>query len=196
MDPSAVDPNQFIHVRMVLGMVVSLAIARLLSGFARFVQHPGRLKVYWIHMLWAAHVLIMLIHFWWWEFALSHIGPWHFGQFAFLIVYSATLYLLCAMLFPDDIAEYKGYGDYFMQRRRWFFGILALVVVLDVIDTWMKGLPHLRAQGLEYGLHTAVVLLLCAVAASTTQRRFHACFVGASLVYQASWIYRLYDVLA
>jgi len=44
MDTASVDPNPFIHVRMVLSMVVSLAIARLLSGFARLAQHPGRIR--------------------------------------------------------------------------------------------------------------------------------------------------------
>lgn len=196
MDQNTLDPGQFIHVRMLLGMVVSLAIARLLSGFSRFVQHPGRLKVYAVHLLWAAHLLVMLIHFWWWEFALSRIGPWHFGQFAFVVGYSATLYVACSMLFPDDIAEYDGYRDYFMSRRRWFFGTLALILVLDVVDTWMKGLPHLQAQGLEYGARTVLGVLLCGVAAATANQRFHLLFVVGSLAYQGWWILRLYDVLA
>jgi len=195
MDTASVDPSQFIHVRMVLSMVVSLAIARLLSGFARFAQHPGRLKVYGVHMLWGLHMLVLLIHFWWWQFALSRIGTWHFGQFAFVVGYSATLYLLCAILFPDDIAEYAGFRDYFMSRRKWFFGVMALALVLDVVDTWLKGMPYLRAHGPEYLVKTAAGVTLYAMAPFVDGQRFQVALVLASLAYQAWWILRLYDVL-
>ena len=73
---------------------------------AKFAQHPGRLKVYGVHLLWAGFMLVMLIHFWWWEFALIRLTAWHFGASAFVVGYTAVLYLLCAILFPDDIAEY------------------------------------------------------------------------------------------
>lgn len=191
-----VDPNEFIHIRMVLSMVVSLAIARLLSGLAKFAQHPGHPKVYAIHVMWAIYMLIMLIHFWWWEFALSHVPKWHFGTFAFVVGYGAVLYLLCAMLFPDDIAEYDGFRGYFLSRRRWFFGILGLTILLDVIDTWIKGEQYFMSQGVgEYSAHAVIGLCLCAIAAYVKDERFHMTFVVVSLVYQVSWILRLYDVL-
>lgn len=196
MDAKSIDPNQFIHVRMVLSMVVSLAIARLLAGFARFAQHPGRQKAYWVHLLWALYMLIMLIHFWWWEFALTRVGSWHFATFAFVVGYSAVLYLLCVILFPDDIAEYDGYRAYFLSRRAWFFGVLALSFLLDVIDTWIKGNGYLSAQGIEYPIRTIVAIGLCLAAAVVANPRFHAALVIIALAYQVSWILRLYDVLA
>jgi len=195
MDHTA-DPNQFIHVRTVLSMVVSLALARLLSGLARFAQHPQRLRVYGVHLLWVAFMLVMLLHFWWWEFALSRVPEWHFGSFAFVVGYSAMLYLLSAILFPDDIREYTGYRDYFMSRRRWFFGFLALVFLLDVIDTRLKGIGYLHAQGIEYGLRTTGGVLLCGVAMKVRDPRFHWALAIGMLAYEVSWILRLYDVLA
>ena len=191
-----VDPNQFVHIRMVLSMVVSLAIARLLSGLAKFAQHPGRAKAYAIHLLWAIYMLVMLIHFWWWEFALNRVPLWHFGIFAFVVGYGAVLYLLCAILFPDDITEYDGYRGYFLSRRSWFFGILGFAILLDVIDTWIKGDQYLISHGVEYGVRTIAGVGLCAIAAYVEDERFHVVFVIACLIYQASWIFRLYEVLA
>lgn len=196
MDHAAIDPNQFIHIRMVLSMVVSLSIARLLSGLAKFVQHPGRLRVDGVHLLWALYMLVTLIHFWWWEFALSRVGPWHFLQFAFVVGYSAVLYLLCAILFPDDIAEYAGYRDYFQSRRRWFFGILAFTLLLDVADTGLKGAAHLQELGTAYGVKTAAAIVLCGVAALVTSRRFQWALVLVALAAQQWWILRLYNVLS
>ena len=190
------DPNLFAHVRVALGMVVGLGVARLLSGLARFVAHPGRQRVDAVHLLWVLSTLLLLLHFWWWEFALTHLRAWHFSIYLFVAAYAALAYLLCALLFPDDLDEYAGYRDYFMSRRRWFFGLLALTFVFDAVDTWIKGPAHWQAQGLEYPLRIAVYLLLCGVAARSGSLRFHLAFAVANLIYQVSWILRLYDVLA
>ncbi|MET0517952.1 MAG: hypothetical protein ABW005_03850 [Burkholderiaceae bacterium] len=192
---AAADPAYFLHVRTVLSMVVSLAIARVLTGFARIVQHPGRQRTYWVHLVWGVSLLLSLVHFWWWEFALIRLPSWRIEAYVFIIGYAALYYFLCAILFPDDLAEYAGYRDYFYSRRRWFFGLLALSYAMDVGDTWLKGADYLRAQGLEYPLRTAIGIALALAAAIARDARFHAVLVIAYLVYQVSWILRLYEVL-
>ena len=176
-------------------MVVSLGIARVLSGVARFVQHPGRRRAYGVHLLWALSALLSLMHFWWWEFSLSHLQVWRFTTYFFVVGYAALYFLLCAVLFPDDLEEYQGYRDYFMSRRRWFFGLLATTYIVDVADTWIKGIEHLKAQGYEYPIKIVVCVLLCLLAARTANERFHIAFAVLSLAYQVSWILRLYDVI-
>ncbi|MEY4562993.1 MAG: hypothetical protein RLZZ618_2270 [Pseudomonadota bacterium] len=189
------DPALFAHVRVVLGMVVSLGIARLLSGVAVFVQHPGRQKPDAIHLLWVFSTLLLLLHFWWWEFDLAHLPTWRF-EFFFLVLYYAVInFLLCALLFPNDLNEYAGYRDYLLSRRRWFFGLLAMGYAVDVIDTMLKGSEHLAQLGPEYPLRIGVYLLLCLVAAITRNERFHLGFAAANLAYQISFIIRRYDLI-
>src|ERR1700709_2275204 len=77
----------FPHIRIVMGMVVGLGITRLLMGVASLIQHPKRGKLSAIHLLWALSILVELVLFWWWEFALYEITSWSFGIFAFLIGY-------------------------------------------------------------------------------------------------------------
>ena len=195
MDQQAIDPNQFIHVRMVLSMVVSLALARLLSGVAKFVQHPKRIRIFAPHMLWCSFMLILLIHFWWWEFSLIHLRSWHFGTFAFVVGYAALLYLMCAILFPDDLAEYDGYSSYFMSRRGWFFAMLSLVMLIDLADTRLKGEAYWQAQAPEIWLHTGLGLVLCAAAVRATKPTLQVVVAALGIAYQVSWIARLYSVL-
>jgi len=192
---AAPDPALFLHVRVVLSMVVSLSIARLLSGLAVFVQHPGRQKPYWVHLLWVVSTLLLVVHFWWWEFRLAHLPAWRFEIYVYVLFYAALNYLLCAFLFPNDLDEYSGWRDYFISRRRWFFGLLALTFVVDLGDTWIKGSALLPNLGLEYPLRAGAYVLLCIVAGTVRSPLFHGVFAVASLLYQVSFILRLYDVI-
>ena len=195
MQPSYPDPAVFLHLRVAIGMVVSLAIASVLTGMARFVQHPGRHKPDWIHLAWALSMLLSMLHFWWWEYRLGALH-WRFELYLFVMGFAILYYLMCAVLFPSDIAEYGGYRDYFMSRRRWFFGLLAISIVFDAVDSLLKGRQYFADFGAEYPLRIAVYLVLAGIAAYTASRRFHAGLAAGNLVYQLSWILRSFDVLA
>jgi hypothetical protein len=188
MDQSHI-PDAFVHIRLILGFVVSLSLARLLTGMARFVQHPA-LKRDPLHLLWAASILLLLVNFWWWEFWLSSVKVWTFPVYAFLLVFAFQLFLLTTLLFPDSIAEYEGYGDYFMQRRGWFFGVFATVNVFDVIDTIIKGPDHVSQYEADYWIQPPVYVALSIVAIFTANRKFHYTFVVLNLVYQIFFIGR------
>lgn len=185
----------FPHVRVVMGMVIGLGITRLLAGAAGFIQHPGRIRPYPIHLLWVMTLLLELVHFWWWQYALYSVHDWTFGLFLFLIGYSIVLYFMCALLFPDKMDEYAGYEDYFFSRRRWFFGLFALTFLCDVVDSLLKGANYFSRFGPEYYGQVAIGLALCVAAAWTGNRRFHLLFVVAHLIYQISWIARLYTLV-
>lgn len=134
----------FPHIRIVMGMVVGLGMTRLLSGVARIVQHPKGYKLYATHLAWVASVLLMLMHFWWWEFGLFAVERWTFGTYLFIVCYAVLLFLLSALLFPDSMLDYKGYEDFFISRRAWFFGVLGATYLFDVIDTLIKGTRAFR----------------------------------------------------
>ena len=182
----------FPHIRIVMGMVVGLGITRLLMGVAGLIQHPDRARLSAIHLLWALSVLIELVLFWWWEFALYEISDWSFGIFAFLIGYAVLLFLMAALLFPDKLDDYDGYEDFFLKRRKWFFGVFALTFLFDIVDTLIKGEPYLDTLGLDYLIQVPIGLALCAIAVWTADRRYHLGLVLVHLVYQAWWIWILF----
>ena len=185
----------FAHVRLVMGFVISLSIARLLTGVSRFVQHPKLHKVYPIHLIWTVSIFLMLIHFWWWEFWLSGIEQWTFTLYSFVVAFATTMFLICTILYPDNLAEYAGYEDYFYSRRRWFFGLFALTFVFDFGDTLAKGEAHLSYLGVEYLIRAPVYIAFSAVAMWTANRRYHWAFAILNLAYQISFVTRLFMTL-
>ncbi|MBN9454148.1 MAG: hypothetical protein J0I42_19595 [Bosea sp.] len=187
-----VSPHElFTHIRIVLGMVIGLGITRMLAGIAGFIQHPGRYRVSLLHMLWVGSILLELVLFWWWEFGLSRIPVWRFGAYLFLIGYAVVLYLISALLFPDNIAEYAGYEDYFIRRRRWFFGLLAAAFVLDVIDTLIKGAKHWSQLSGDYLVQVPIGLALCLIAYVTARHSVHIALASVHILYQVYWIGRI-----
>ncbi|RPE77222.1 hypothetical protein [Vulcaniibacterium tengchongense] len=188
------DP-QFVHIRIVLGIVLGLALTTLLKGLARFVQHPGRERIYGVHLGWAVSMFVLLTHFWWWEFRLIHVHPWSFLSYAFLLLYVVVLFLLCTLLFPDDLADYQGWRDYFQSRRGWFFAIMAASYLIDFVDTAIKGRAYFAHLGPEYPFRNGTMILLSLAAMRTRSELFHRGFVAGAILYELSWIYRRYDYL-
>ncbi|MCK9540138.1 hypothetical protein [Dokdonella sp.] len=190
------DSDLFTHIRVVMGMVLGLGVSKLLTGFAGLVQYPGRYRLSVTHLLWAACILLDLIMFWWWEFALKRIETWSFALFLFIIVYTILLYLLAALLFPDSIDEYGGYEAYLIRRRYWFFGLLAATFVLDAIDTHIKGEAYWQLWRTYELVETPFGLLLCAVACATSNRRVHLGIASAYGIHQCVWIVRSIQSMA
>jgi hypothetical protein len=146
-----------------------------------------------IHLLWAGSILVELILFWWWEFALYRVTDWTFGIFFFLIFYAVVLFLLGALLFPDKIDDYDGYEDFFLKRRHWFFTLLGATFLLDIVDTLIKGEPYFDDMGIQYLIQVPVGLVLAACAIRFDNRKFHLALVSLHICYQAWWIYLLFN---
>ena len=195
MGPSYPNPEGYVHIRTIIAIVLGLSITRLFTGLARFVQHPGRTTVYRVHLAWVLFILLYVIEFWWWEFRLSKLAEWTFPVYVFVILYAGLFVFLGALLFPDDLTGYRGFEDYFMSRRRWFFGLLALTFVFDLIDTALKGSAYFHSLGLQYPIRNLCYAALAVVAMFVANRRFHAIFVTCALIYLAVWAAQQYFVL-
>ncbi|WFU89341.1 hypothetical protein QA644_10020 [Rhizobium sp. CC1099] len=192
---AAATPEVFVYIRAIMAMVIGLSLTRLLTGLAGIVQSPKKHRVYHVHLGWVASMFLFIIHFWWWEYRLGSLVVITFGVYLFLISFCCLFYFLSVLLFPTSIEEYGDYEDYFISRRTWFFGMLALTYAVDLGDSWLKGQAYVHALGREYLIRNLAYIVLCVVAAWTRNRRFHIAFVSLGLLYQISWIFRLYDVL-
>jgi hypothetical protein len=182
----------FEYITVLTSIIIGLGLAHLLKGLAQLVQHPGRYKPYWVHLLWVGFMFLNLIFFWWWEFALVEIEVWKFRDYAFVILYAVILYLLCAMLFPSDLDDYDGYADYFLSRRIWFFGLFAVSNVVDVYDTMLKGMDHFSELGVAYIVFTTAFMILAITGAITRRHSVHAGLVIVAIIYQTWWALRFW----
>lgn len=191
------DPHViYFHLRILLGVVVGLGLTHLLRGIAQIIENPQRKPIYWLHLMWVLSMLIYFAHFWWWELQLVAVTIWSFHIYVFLLLYALLLYLLASLLFPGDMQDYADYKTYFYSRKAWFFAILALTYGVDFIDTWLKGHAYVANLGVEYSIRNISYMLLCAIGIATRNVWFHAAFAIIGVLYQLSWIIRMYAVIS
>lgn len=193
-DPSST-ATLYVHVRILLGMIVGLGLTHLLRHLARIVERPKARRVYWVHLTWALFMFFYMLHFWWWEFRLTHQPHWDFNLYFYVTVYALLLYLLCTLIFPESVDSYQDYRDYFYTRRGWFFSLLAIMFLVDIGDTAIKGSQYLHQLGVEYWLRNAVYTVACIGAIATRSPIYHGTFAVGALLYELSWIVRRYEVL-
>ena len=153
----------FEYLAVLISIIVGLGITHLLGGVARFIHHPDRYKFYWIHLVWVWYIFLFLIYFWWFELWFTTFEDWTSLLYAFLIVYSILLYLLCVVVLPPDSAEGVDFKEYFWKKKNWFFGFLLVAFLVDIPDTLIKGQEDLiKGHGIPNVL-VGVALILIAI---------------------------------
>jgi len=81
-----------------------------------------------------------MILFWWWEFRLVDVlKHWTLWNYFLIICYAVVLFLLVALLIPKDWDKVDDLNTYFLSKRRWFYSVYLLSVVIDLMDSYMKG---------------------------------------------------------
>lgn len=179
----------FEYVAVLVSIIVALGIAQILSGVARTIERPPGQKVYWVHLVWAAWLFVFLIFFWWFEFRLNALEEWTFYAYLILVLYATLLYLLSAILFPSREHDGIDFEERFFARRRWYFGLLFLLPVIDTLDTLLKGEGHLWDLGPRYLIINVVFASAFLGGMATASRRFHALIAVLYLVAQLEWIF-------
>lgn len=192
---ASVAADAYIHIRVIIGIILGLSLSKLLTGIAGFIQHPSRQRIDTVHIVWSGFAFLAIVHFWWFEFYLLNVPQWTFELYLFVILYACLYYMLCALLYPDQIDDYLGYGDYFMSRRRWFFGLLALIFMLDLADTAIKGFDRMSSFGILYPARNFLYAGLALTAIFVDNRRYQIAVAVLALLFQLGWVLRAFDVL-
>ena len=185
--------GMFEYVVVLTGVVIGLALAHLMQGIARIIERPTRVQIWWVHLGWVFYMIIFAVFWWWFEFRLRLVGNWSFQLYGFVLVYAFFIYLICALLFPNDITPHESFEGYFIARRRWFFGMLIAWRGIDLVDTLAKGSAYFKSLGPEYPIGTAVTVGLFSVGLISPRGRVQAAVMLIALAYAISWIARVYD---
>ncbi len=178
--------DYFAYVSIVPSIILSLGIAKILTGLARILDKSIRERTYWVHLLWSLNVFLFMVLNWWILARWAEWTEWNFFLNLFLLLTPTVTFLLSMILYPEsEVIDFK---EHFYQNHRWFFALGALLTPLDAIDTLLKGWGHFQAQGTIYPVTIILIFTLCAVGAYTKNERYHKLFAVFFLVYLLGFI--------
>ena len=186
--------SSFEFLSVLISVVVGLAIANMLNGMGRLIYRFNELKMSVSFVAWSVFLFLYLVIYWWTVvFGWREWPDWNLLIFLFVLIYGVLLFLLSVILFPTDLPESWDPGDHLIRMRRWFFGVFAVLIAVETMDSWLK--DHLAHFSLPY-LTMLMIWVIAAVAGwSSRNRRVHALCAVLVLVAQVAWIaYQLADL--
>lgn len=182
----------FDYAMILASIVIGLAITHLMQGLAGIIQQQNRIRIWWVHLVWVAFMLLTAVAWWWWEYALHSVIRWTFQMYLFVLLYAFGVYLTSALLFPRETDECLSYENYFLTHRKWFFGLQIALQLIDLVDTLLKGWNHFRSLGLEYPVSEGAFIIMAIIGIATPDKRVQAAIAVIWLLYQISWLPRLF----
>lgn len=127
-------------VSIIIGLAITHVLAALGSAVHRIRGHGPPIRLGATYLLWVGFTFIWLVSFWWWEFKFQELDlEWTFGLYLFVVGYAIWLFLMSVILVPSRMEGVQDSFDYFMEMRWWFFVALLVMVVIDTIDSLLKG---------------------------------------------------------
>ena len=115
------------------GLILGLAVAELLGGFAGMVRAHALKKLEAQTALVALFTFVLIIATWVDAFKMSQGITLDFGDLWAPILLATFYYLAAAVIFPHDPGQYAHLRAYFAARRRFVIGMLFAAEIVDAI---------------------------------------------------------------
>jgi hypothetical protein len=175
--------DAFSYVSIVPSIIIALGMTRLLTGVGKILEKRGKIHTYWVHELWSLNVFLFMVLNWWILIRWESEQTWTFPLFLFLLLTPIVSFLLSVMLFREPLDDSTDFEKNYYDDHRWFFSLAAILGPLDFIDTALKGVPHLLAQGPFYFVTIALLTVLSVIAVLTKNKTYHKFFAVFFLIY-------------
>lgn len=180
--------DAFSYISIVPSIIIALGLTRLLTGIGKIVERRDKIHNYWVHILWSFNLFLYMVLNWWVLFRWAPQEDWSFPLFLFLLFTPTLCFLLSVVLFPDPFKDVMDFKQHYYENTRGFFAIAALLAPLDFLDTLLKGVPHLMAQGPIYPVTIALITVLSIIAVFTKNQTYHKVYAIFFLVYISVFI--------
>lgn len=169
----------FSHMRIINGMGISLCLSRLLIFISKFIQHPSKNKISYIHSGWMLIVFLWIIQFWWDYLLESGDKTYDIYLYLLELFYVFGLFFICVTLTPDDVTEYGDYEAYFFSRKKWLFSLFIFSNVIQGIEGIREA--YLQSDFSDMKIELGLLLLTVSVilvAMNIKRRQFQYFLIG------------------
>jgi hypothetical protein len=167
-----IDPvDAFSYLSVLLSIILGLGLTQLLTAVGRLIRHRDRVRLDWLPLLWAAVLLVVYVQAWWAMFGLRNVREWTFVAFLAVLAQTCTLYMMAAVVLPEQVDDAGvDLAAHYERQRRWFFGFFLATLVVSIAKDLVIGrrLP----SPVNLAFH-GVLGALCVSAMTVGRRRVH-----------------------
>ena len=185
--------DAFSYLSVLLSIILGLGLTQLLTALGRLIRHRTDVQLDWIPVLWALVLLVIYLQVWWATFGLRAQREWSFGGFLIVFAQFASLYVMAALILPEEMnPPGLALRAYYEKHRGAFFGFFLGTLVISVLkDRFIAGrFP----SSLNLTFHGALALA-CIIGATARARRAQAAVALASALTIAAYITALFGRL-
>ena len=164
--------DAFSYISVIFSVVIGLGLSHLLTGVVELFKARGRVRFYWLHLLWVALTFVGHIFLWWTMWNLRLLRDWNFFFFLIILLAPVLLYVAAALLIPKvEPGVSLDLKEYFYENRPAFFWVTAAFTVLMGAENWL--LTGRMSPTPVTAVFAVWFVLLC-VSAFVKDRRYHA----------------------
>src|SRR3990170_2821882 len=163
--------DAFSYLSVLLSIILGLAVQQVLQGYRALILSRRRVIFYAPPLIWSVLILAMVAQHWWASFGLAGRSEWSFGLFATILVQTALIYMMAAIVLPDVPADERlDLRDHYYREAPAFFGLGAATVGWSLFREYMlyDGLP----APANFAFHLAWITMAL-TAALTKRPRLH-----------------------
>ncbi|HYC68832.1 hypothetical protein [Brevundimonas sp.] len=165
--------SQFEYFFGFYSLVLGLSVVELLTGVARAIENRSSLKLSRLTLMLALFLALDLSSYWLQAWQLYRGAPLSMSVFTHGLVAAGTYFIAAYLIFPriTKLKRGEGLNDHFWATRRWVFGAVLLINVLNVgtIAVLTGGFAFIGGAG--YTAFIATFYVTCAVAAVAPRGR-------------------------
>ena len=160
----------FSYLVIYIGLILGLAVAWIIQGFASLIRARDRVKWYWLHPTCGLAILLYTAAHWWNIIGWRYTATFDLFVYLYLLLVPCLFNLLAVLFFPQvDGQTIVDLREYYFGSRKWVFSVLAIIVLLDLADSYLSGVfaEYGYKESLPYiGVTVGLVALLFSAAAT------------------------------
>lgn len=169
-------------IAILVSIVVGLAMAEVLQGFADSLRHRSSIRGYWPLFVFATLVLFMAIWTVRWLWIAEDLATWTWGALALALAPGLIIFVMSRLTFPQELHG-SDLRAYYFEQSRILWGLSALFVATAEVRVLTLGaaVPLADARGAAHAMRFGA-FLLCIVLATSKRRRVHELGLGIAIL--------------
>lgn len=132
--------DAFSYLSVLISVILGFAIQQVLLGYRALILSRRRIRFYAPPLIWSALLVGMVAQHWWASFGLAGRAQdnWSFALFATILVQTALIYMMTAIVLPDIPHDQPvDLRDHYYREAPAFFGVATAAILWSLFREYM-----------------------------------------------------------